>query len=120
MDLTIPAVQLPGATSKPDFVIRRERLVVFVDGCFWHGCPLHYTRPKTRREFWEAKIAGNRARDRRIDRALRTAGWRVLHLWEHALQPRQLSRTLGRVRRAVAAAYGRTKKAEGGTRKAEG
>jgi DNA mismatch endonuclease (patch repair protein) len=59
---------------KPDFVFRRERLVVFVDGCFWHGCPLHYTRPKTRREFWEAKIAGNRARDRRIDRALRTAG----------------------------------------------
>ena len=71
-------------------------------GCFWHGCPRHYTRPKARRAFWDAKIAANRARDRRIDRALRAAGWRVLHVWEHALAPRLLGRTLARVRRAVA------------------
>lgn len=45
---------------RPDFVFRRERLVVFVDGCFWHGCPIHYTRPKSRRAFWDAKIAENR------------------------------------------------------------
>ena len=100
-------------TVKPDFVFRKERLVVFVDGCFWHGCPLHYTRPKTRRAFWDAKIAANRARDRRIDRALRAGsprsslrcgtrlGWRVLHLWEHALAPRAIARTLARVKRAL-------------------
>lgn len=100
-------------TVKPDFVFRKERLVVFVDGCFWHGCPLHYTRPKTRRAFWDAKIAANRARDRRLDRALRAGSprsslrcgtrldWRVLHLWEHALAPRAIARTLARVKRAL-------------------
>ena len=86
---------------KPDFVFRKERLVVFVDGCFWHGCPAHYTRPKARRAFWDAKIAANRARDRRVDRALRASGWRVLHVWEHALKARELGRTLVRLRRAV-------------------
>ncbi|HLP08272.1 MAG TPA: hypothetical protein VK178_08900 [Opitutaceae bacterium] len=86
---------------KPDFVFRKERLVVFVDGCFWHGCPAHYTRPQARRAFWDAKTAANRARDRRIDRALRAADWRVLHVWEHAHKARQLGRTLARVRRAV-------------------
>ena len=86
---------------RPDFVFRKERLVVFVDGCFWHGCPRHYTRPKARRVFWDAKIAANRARDRRIDCALRAASWRVLHVWEHALAPRQLGRTLARVRRRL-------------------
>ena len=91
---------------RPDFVFRKERLAVFVDGCFWHGCPAHYTRPRARRTFWDAKIAANRARDRRIDRALRAAGWRVLHVWEHALAPRQLGRTLARVRRAKGAACG--------------
>ena len=75
--------------------------MVFVDGCFWHGCPAHYTRPKARRAFWDAKIADNKARDRRIDRALRAAGWRVLHIWEHALTPGQLGRTLARVKAAV-------------------
>ncbi|HLP01624.1 MAG TPA: hypothetical protein VK163_06335 [Opitutaceae bacterium] len=88
-------------TVKPDFVFRKERLVVFVDGCFSHGCPWHFTRPKARRAFWEAKIAANKARDRRIDRALRAAGWRVLLLWEHALRPRAVAPTLARVRRAL-------------------
>lgn len=92
---------LATGTVRPDFVFRTERLVVFVDGCFWHGCPAHYTRPKARRTFWDAKIAANRARDRRIDRALRAAGWRVLHIWEHALTPGQLGRTLARVKAAV-------------------
>jgi len=91
---------------RPDFLFRRERLAVFVDGCFWHGCPAHYTRPKARRAFWDAKIAANQARDRRIDRALRAAGWQVLHVWEHALATRQLGRTLARLRRAVGSACG--------------
>jgi DNA mismatch endonuclease (patch repair protein) len=109
---------------RPDFVFRSERLVVFVDGCFWHGCPAHYTRPKARRVFWDAKIAANRARDRRVDRALRMAGWRVLHLWEHALEARQLGRTLARVRRAIGSACGLRRRvprtARCGTRRAAG
>ena len=91
--------KLPG---RPDFVFRRERVAVFVDGCFWHGCPQHYTRPRTRRAFWDAKVAGNRARDRAADRALRSRGWRVLRIWEHALRPRAAVRTVGRLRRALA------------------
>jgi DNA mismatch endonuclease (patch repair protein) len=58
---------------------------VFVDGCFWHGCPRHATWPKTRAAFWRAKITGNKARDVAVGRALRRLGWRVLRLWEHEL-----------------------------------
>jgi len=67
---------------RPDFVFRKERLAVFVDGCFWHGCLRHATRPKDNAAFWRRKLAGNRARDRRVNRALRRAGWRVVHIWE--------------------------------------
>jgi DNA mismatch endonuclease (patch repair protein) len=71
---------------RPDFVFRKERVVVFVDGCFWHGCPLHATQPKDNRAFWWNKIRTNRARDRRVHRALRAKGWKVLRIWEHALR----------------------------------
>ncbi len=70
---------------RPDFVFPKARLAVFVDGCFWHGCPRHGTRPKGNAAFWRRKFAANRARDRRVNRALRRAGWRVLRIWEHAL-----------------------------------
>jgi len=71
--------------GKPDFVFRRERVAVFVDGCFWHGCPKHGTRPKQNRKFWDTKITRNRARDRGVDRELRKLGWRVVRIWEHDL-----------------------------------
>ena len=60
--------------------------MVFVDGCFWHGCPLHATQPKDNRAFWWHKIRTNQARDRRVHRALRAKGWKVLRIWEHALR----------------------------------
>lgn len=94
---------------RPDFVFARERVAVFVHGCFWHGCPQHGTRPKDNRAFWRKKITGNQARDKRVTRHLRAAGWRVLHLWEHDLRqggqkrnPRAAAivrRVLGRVER---------------------
>lgn len=71
--------------GKPDFVFPKSRLAVFVDGCFWHGCPKHGTRPKQNRKFWDTKIARNRARDRRVNRELRKLGWRVVRIWEHDL-----------------------------------
>ncbi len=71
---------LPG---RPDVVLVRLRLAVFVDGCFWHGCPTHAVAPRANAEFWAAKLAGNVARDRRKDALLRAAGWKVLHVWEH-------------------------------------
>jgi DNA mismatch endonuclease (patch repair protein) len=87
--------------GKPDFVFPRERVAVFVDGCFWHGCPIHGTQPKQNAVFWLTKIAKNRARDRLVNRELRKAGWRVLRIWEHALTRRRAVRTLGRIGRAV-------------------
>ncbi len=84
---------------RPDFVFRRERVVVFVDGCFWHGCVEHYRRPKGNRKFWDAKIARNMARDATVTKALRKAGWRVLHLWEHELAKKLERRLLARLRR---------------------
>jgi len=71
---------LPGS---PDVAFTRWRLAVFVDGCFWHGCPVHYTLPKANRSFWKSKKARNCARDARIDGELRTRDWTVLRVWEH-------------------------------------
>ena len=74
--------------GKPDFLFRRNRLAVFVDGCFWHGCPRCYRRPASNRKFWDAKLARNRERDREVARELRRLGWRVVRIWEHDLARR--------------------------------
>lgn len=66
-----------------DIVFPRERLAVFVDGCFWHGCAEHGNRPKVNTEYWSAKLARNVARDREVDRELASAGWTVIRVWEH-------------------------------------
>jgi DNA mismatch endonuclease, patch repair protein len=66
-----------------DLAFTRQRLAVFVDGCFWHRCPDHKPAPKANAKWWEAKLAANVARDRRNDSALTAAGWRVLRLWTH-------------------------------------
>src|SRR5437879_5308520 len=73
---------LPG---RPDFVFRRARLVLFIDGCFWHGCRWHCRMPEDNRNYWTRKISKNITRDRASTKALRAAGWRVLRLWGHAL-----------------------------------
>ena len=72
-------------TGKPDFVFRKERLCVFVDGCFWHGCPRHGTQPKQNATFWQEKIGRNKRRDRVVTRSLRRDGWKVVRIWEHQL-----------------------------------
>ncbi|HSH95666.1 MAG TPA: very short patch repair endonuclease [Roseimicrobium sp.] len=69
----------------PDFVFQKLKLAVFVDGCFWHACPLHATKPKGNAAFWRKKLSGNQARDRLVNRTLRRNGWRVLRIWEHEL-----------------------------------
>jgi len=74
--------RLPG---KPDFVFRRQRLAVFVDGCFWHGCPRHSRPPHSNQFYWTQKIARNIQRDHEINRLLKKEGWHVLRIWEHAL-----------------------------------
>ncbi|ORB66670.1 very short patch repair endonuclease [Mycolicibacterium tusciae] len=71
---------LPG---RPDVVLTRARIAVFVDGCFWHKCPLHGTAPKNNGEWWLAKLNENVARDRRNDDKLLDLGWVPVHVWEH-------------------------------------
>lgn len=95
------SVRKTGLKVRPDFVFRRQRVAVFVDGCFWHGCPRHGTRPQQNAAFWEAKITRNQARDRKVVRELRDAGWTVLRIWECGLTKKRVLRTLGQVRRAV-------------------
>ena len=72
--------------GSPDFVFSNNRLLIFVDGCFWHGCPKCYRRPKSNRLYWDSKVIGNRSRDRRVSRQLRKAGWHVIRFWEHDLK----------------------------------
>jgi len=84
---------LPG---KPDFVFPKSKLVVFTDGCFWHGCAKHFRAPKSNRAFWKAKIARNIARDREVGRLLRRRGYAVMRVWAHAL--RHDARVAARIR----------------------
>lgn len=89
---------LPG---RPDFIFRKERLAIFVDGCFWHGCPKHCRLPKSRVEYWNPKIARNKLRDRGSRTILRSAGWRVCRVWEHELrEPDRVAARLGRLLRS--------------------
>lgn len=87
---------LPG---RPDFVFRRERLAVFVDGCFWHGCPTHGRKPDSNQGYWLPKLLRNKARDREVSRELRRRGWTVLRVWEHDLK--RASSVASRCRRAI-------------------
>lgn len=68
---------------RPDIVFTRRRVAVFVDGCFWHGCPDHQRVPSRNRAYWVPKLQGNMDRDRRVDAALIAAGWAVVRVWEH-------------------------------------
>jgi DNA mismatch endonuclease, patch repair protein len=80
-------------TVRPDFVFRQARLALFVDGCFWHGCPKHGTQPKGNRTFWKEKFTRNKSRDQLVNRALRRANWRVLRIWEHELAKIKMTAT---------------------------
>src|SRR5208283_3568744 len=75
--------------GKPDFVFPKQKLAVFVDGCFWHGhgCGRNL-KPKRNAVLWRQKIGGNQYRDRRVTRTLRSAGWHVIRIWECVLQKR--------------------------------
>lgn len=74
---------LPGVRREADVVFGPSQVAVFVDGCFWHGCPEHATWPRSNAQFWRAKIEGNRMRDIDTDRRLIEAGWVALRIWEH-------------------------------------
>ncbi|MES9537542.1 DNA mismatch endonuclease Vsr [Actinomadura sp. NPDC000600] len=79
----VAAKPLTGMRRTADLVFRPTRVAVFIDGCFWHGCPEHFVPPKTNPEYWRGKIGRNMERDRDTDARLAEAGWLVLRFWEH-------------------------------------
>lgn len=76
-------IVVPGLRVRPDIVFVGRRLAVFVDGCFWHSCRWHGTRPRVNTHYWLPKLDRVKARDRKVRRLLTRAGWTVLRLWEH-------------------------------------
>ena len=77
-------VKVPGNNRRTiDIAFTRVRLAVYIDGCFWHGCPEHHVQPRANSDWWRWKIDRNQARDRDTDRELDEAGWEVLRVWEH-------------------------------------
>lgn len=96
--------KLPGS---PDIVFVSARIAIFVDGCFWHNCPIHGELPVTNREYWQAKITRNEDRDRRVDEELQHLGWNVLRVWEHDIDQNveSVAEQIGyRIRQAMDAA----------------
>ncbi|WP_455353547.1 very short patch repair endonuclease [Streptomyces sp. SYSU K217416] len=79
----VAAKPLPNLRRTADMVFRPAKVAVFVDGCYWHGCPVHYVPPKTNPGYWSDKVARNVARDRETVQRLEDAGWTVLRFWEH-------------------------------------
>ncbi|GFH36334.1 DNA mismatch endonuclease Vsr [Streptomyces pacificus] len=109
----VAAKPLPKMRRTADMVFRPVKVAVFIDGCFWHGCPEHFVMPKTNRPYWEDKIGRNTKRDRDTDNRLAEAGWLVLRFWEH-LEPQACARTVIEAvtaRRQEAAATKRDRKA---------
>ncbi len=93
--------KLPGS---PDFEFKKEQVAVFVDGCFWCGCPRCCRTPSNNAEYWEKRVSGNKSRDRRVSRELRAEGWPVNRVWECSLRMRP-DATMARIGRALAAGW---------------
>lgn len=72
--------------GSPDIAVKKYKVVIFIDSCFWHGCPDHYQIPKTNTEFWVEKIKRNKARDEEVTLHYETSGWQILRVWEHQLK----------------------------------
>jgi DNA mismatch endonuclease (patch repair protein) len=86
--------------GRPDFIFPAQRVALFVDGCFWHGCKKHCRMPSSNQEYWNAKIARNVVRDRTTTRRLRALGWRVVRIWEHELKSNG-GRAIARIQKAL-------------------
>lgn len=72
--------------GKPDIAIKKYKVVIFLDSCFWHKCPEHFIKPSSNIKFWEDKIAANVARDFKVNEYYKNKGWHVLRIWEHEIK----------------------------------
>lgn len=85
--LGVKYVKHPGKYfGNPDFAIKKLKTVIFVDSCFWHGCPKHCRMPSSNKDYWQAKIARNKKRDRKVNLHYRKRGYKVVRIWEHDLK----------------------------------
>ena len=92
-----------GINGKPDFVFKKQKVAIFLDSCFWHGCPKHLRMPSNHRDYWESKIERNRKRDQIVLKGLKSEGWRVIRIWEHSLNnPKTLQWWLTRIKNLMA------------------
>lgn len=91
-----------GRWTRPDVVFTRQRVAVYVDGCFWHGCPEHGTTPQSNAAYWGPKLARNAQRDAMTDKALRAAGWTLVRVWEHEPVERAAAAVTAAIRTAGA------------------
>lgn len=73
----------PNIYGRPDILLVKTGVLVFIDGCFWHGCPVCYSLPATNKSYWREKVRRNRQRDREVNRILRSWNWRFIRVWEH-------------------------------------
>jgi DNA mismatch endonuclease (patch repair protein) len=88
--------------GSPDFVWPREHVALFVDGCFWHGCPAHGRVPSTNRHYWHKKLAGNARRDKEVTSSLKRAGWAVVRVWQCGLANNNAHRSALRIAKVLA------------------
>ena len=96
---------IKGSRCEVDVAFTRWRVAVLLDGCFWHGCPQHATRPATNRDWWAAKLDANIARDQRTNKMLSDAGWTVLRFWEHEPTAEVVARIQNVIKDRMAAAH---------------
>jgi DNA mismatch endonuclease (patch repair protein) len=92
--------------GRPDFVFRKLKVAIFVDGCFWHRCPQHTTKPKNNEDFWNKKLTGNQERDIAVTRELTANGWTVLRFWEHELGKKYQADVLQKVKTTISSVSG--------------
>jgi len=78
----------PKMVGSPDIILTDKKVAIFLHGCFWHKCPLHYREPKSNKKFWTSKIERNVLRDKKNIRLLRNRGWKVIVIWEHEIKNR--------------------------------
>lgn len=86
-------VRVAGLLVRPDVVFSRQRIAIFLDGCYWHACPKHGTKPRHNSEYWTEKLERNVARDQAVNRALSASGWTVIRVWEHE-DPAKVAETI--------------------------
>ncbi len=79
-------VYQPKAFGNPDFINYKNKVVIFIDGCFWHKCPIHFVNPKSNKKYWLPKIERNILRDKEVDFAYKNSGWKVERIWEHKIK----------------------------------